>query len=337
MTMSENIKSARELVIKYYENDIPCWLIGPPGVGKSELAEQITKELRIGLIDQRVSQLDPVDLRGLPHVTTVDKEAITAWARPDFLPRAERDGERGILLLDELGDSSRAMQSACYQLILNRCIGDHKIPPGWYPMAASNDRTHKAAAQAVSTALANRFAWINVDADQKVWDEYANEKGVHHYIRGFLKSFPHKIHTMEGCTEYAYGSPRSWMAASKIIDTPPQIRFRLLRGLVGEGNAGEFEGWLRTVDLPDFDDVIKNPTKCKIPVEPSSRYALSCMLARRADKKNFEKIMAYCKREEYGRDFEISTVLDATKRDPSLTETKTYFVDFASRNSDVTL
>ena len=90
------------------------------------------------------------------------------------------------------------------------------------------------------------------------------------------------------------------------------------------------------MDLPDFEDIVADPKKCRIPKEPAHKYALSAMLSYKAATSNFDKVMQYISRDAFGRDFEICCVLDASKRDATLTETKG-FIDFANRNQDLTL
>ena len=115
-----------------------------------------------------------------------------------------------------------------------------------------------------------------------------------------------------------------------MCDAPSDIRMGLVAGCVGEGAAGEFEAFLRTIDLPDFEDIVANPKKTKIPSEPSHKYALASMLAQHVTAENFDKVMVYINRSEFGRDFEICTILDATKRNTDLTETSA-FTNFANR------
>lgn len=332
--MTETVKTAKALAQFYMEKDIATYTEGPPGVGKSEMWAQIAAEKKIGFIDVRLAQLDPVDLRGLPAVDL--KEAMTRWMRPEYWPVAKRDGERGILLLDELGDCGKAMQSAAYQVVLNKRAGPHEIPGGWYIAAAGNHQKHRAGAQAMSSALANRFAHIEIDADLKCFVEYGNKVGFSYLVLGFLQHRPNLLHSMEGATLKAFPTPRSWEKVSKVVSAPADIRMKLIAGCVGEGPAGEFEAFLRTIDLPELEEIVKDPKRCRIPEKPAHRYALSSMLAQQATRENFPKVMVYISRNEFGRDFEISTVLDATKRDASLTETPT-FIDFANRNQDVTL
>ena len=332
MANTETIASAKELAAYYMDVGIPSYVEGPPGVGKSEMWQQIAKERKMGFIDIRLAQLDPVDLRGLPK----HDGNMTTWARPDFWPIPKRDGDKGIILFDELGDCGKAMQSAAYQIILDGRAGPHVIPDGWYRCAAGNSQKHKAGAQAMSTALANRFAWIYVEADHDCFLEYGNKVGLHHYVYGFIKTRPGLLHTMEGCTEKAFASPRGWMRVSKVCEAPHDLLYKLVRGIIGEGPAAEFMTVLKVMDLPDLDDVLHDPKKCRIPKEPASKYALSSMLARNMSRQNIDKIMAYIKRAEFGRDFEICCALDATKRDNELCDTKAW-VDFANRNQDLSL
>jgi hypothetical protein len=226
------------------------------------------------------------------------------------------------------------MQSAAYQIILNRRAGPHVIPKGWYPCAAGNRRQDRAAAQAISTALASRFAWIEVLADTKCLLEYAVQKDWHEYVRAFLNFKPSAVHSMEGADLRAFPCPRQWERVSRICEAPREQLLRLVAALVGEGMAGEFHAFLKTVDIPDLEEIVGNPKKCRIPEQPSSKYALSCMLSRFATRENFVAIMTYVSRPEFGRDFEIVTVLDAIKRDITLMHMPV-FIAFANKNKDL--
>lgn len=330
--MSESIAGAKELARIYMANNIPCYFHGSPGVGKSEAWKQIADEAKIGFIDLRLGMMDPCDLLGLPTVF----EGKTTWARPAYWPDEKVNGEKGILLLDELSDCSRAMQSASYQLILNRRVGPHILPKGWYPCAAGNKRGDGAAAQSLSTALMNRFGHVDIEPDVESFILWCNATDINYLIPGYIRFAPQHLHTMEGGDKRAFASPRSWAKASLICDAPANQRFRLMRGLVGEGVAGAFEAYMKTMDLPDFEDIIKDPKKCRIPGEPSAKWALACMIARYMKRDNISKVIQYVGRAEFGRDFEISCVLDATKRAPELCESNS-FVEFCNKNSDLHL
>lgn len=104
-TMSpREVTSALKAIIP---TGLPVFLWGAPGVGKSQITHQVATDLGRSLIDVRAVLLDPVDLRGLPHVS----HGKAAWAIPDFLPVAERDGAAGVLFLDELNAAPQLRRS----------------------------------------------------------------------------------------------------------------------------------------------------------------------------------------------------------------------------------
>jgi len=109
----------------------PVFVWGSPGVGKSDVVRQVAESKQVALQDVRALLLDPVDLRGLPFLSP-DKQA--KWATPDFLPR---EGE-GILFLDELNSATAMVQASCYQLVLDRKLGEYTLPDGWAIVAAGN-------------------------------------------------------------------------------------------------------------------------------------------------------------------------------------------------------
>jgi MoxR-like ATPase len=77
-----NLEHATRALGAYLAADIPAFLWGAPGIGKSDMVSSVAKGLNLPLIDLRATLLDPVDLRGLPMVA----DGAAAWARPDFLP-----------------------------------------------------------------------------------------------------------------------------------------------------------------------------------------------------------------------------------------------------------
>ena len=131
----------------------PVFLWGPPGVGKSRLVADVARRQGRKLYDLRAVLLDPVDLRGLPRISD---EGITSWCVPEFLPHPQ-DTEEGILFLDELNAAPPLVQAACYQLILDRRVGQYRLPDGWAVVAAGNRESDRAVTYRMPSALANRM------------------------------------------------------------------------------------------------------------------------------------------------------------------------------------
>ena len=94
--------------------DTPLFIHGSPGIGKSYIVADVADKNGLELVDVRLSQMDPVDLRGVPAI----REDQTVWMPPVFFPK-EQDSE-GILFLDELNSAPPSVQAAIYQLVLNR-------------------------------------------------------------------------------------------------------------------------------------------------------------------------------------------------------------------------
>lgn len=108
--------------------------MGPPGVGKSQIVAQVGARHLAQVIDIRLSQMEPSDLRGLPFRVG----DVVQWAVPALLSDAQRHGPRGALFLDEITSAPPAVSAAAYQLILDRRLGDYRVPDGWVIIAAGN-------------------------------------------------------------------------------------------------------------------------------------------------------------------------------------------------------
>ena len=137
------------LVKKHLLQSVMIW--GAPGIGKSHTVADVAKSAKIDLIDLRISQLAPTDLRGLP---VADHEARTSrWYPPEFLPRSGS----GILFLDELNMAPPAIQGIAQQLVLDRKVGSYTLPEGWHVWAAGNRSEDGASVFSMPSALQNRF------------------------------------------------------------------------------------------------------------------------------------------------------------------------------------
>jgi MoxR-like ATPase len=212
-TTNSNIEPVTTAQIPAYVSDahalrLPLFIWGSPGVGKSAAVAQAADHLDLGFIDIRLSQIDSVDLRGLPHV---DRDTNRSrYALPDVLPFAERDGKNGILFLDEMNLASAATQSAAYQLIHDRKLGDYILPEGWTVIAAGNERSHRVHATKMSSALANRFTHLWTTTDLDGWSRWAARAGIADIIRAFIRNRPELLNTFDPAKEEtAFATPRS--------------------------------------------------------------------------------------------------------------------------------
>lgn len=316
--------------------DVAAFIWGKPGIGKSDMVRQVAAAEGMALIDFRASLRDTVDLRGLPLVDA--KSGTTRWLAPDELPNEKRDGKRGILFLDELNTAAQSMQTGCFGLVLDRQLGEYKLPRGWVPIAAGNRMTDRAAAQRMPTALRNRFAHFEVDADLGAWVAWASgAANVNPAVVAFIRFRPELLHVMPSGDDNAFPTPRAWERVARFADKPESIRQHLVASLVGDGAAAEFEGFMRVwKSLPSIAQILSDPQGVRVPTmeEPAALYAVSAALARRVDRNTFGKALDYAKR--MPKEFSILLAVDAVKRDPALKNTEAFGL-WAVANQDVTL
>lgn len=309
------------------------FLWGAPGIGKSDIVREIARDLKWTLIEFRANLREPVDCRGIPVADL--KTGVTKWLVPDELPRADRDGENGILFLDELNTASPQMQAALFQLVLERKLGDYVLPDGWTIIAAGNRVSDRAAAQKMPTALRNRFAHFYITPDVNAWTDWAITNDVAVEMIAFVRFRPALIHKMPQGDENAFPTPRSLTKAAEYVDAPKDVRRDLIAAEVGDDCASEIDGFIDMYhSIGTLDDIIADPDNARIPTEGSQRYAVFTGLASKATRANFNKIMRYAER----LDSEGQTLLihDATTRDPKLKETAGYS-RFAVNNQHVTI
>ena len=164
----------------------PVMLWGPPGVGKSQIIAGIADRHAVPLIDIRLSQMEPTDLRGIPFRNGDNVE----WSVPALLPDARRHGPAGILFLDEINAAPPTVSAAAYQLILDRRLGEYVIPRGWAIFAAGNRQGDRGVTYAMPAPLANRFTHYEVEPNLDDWVAWALRTGIDERILGFLRFRP---------------------------------------------------------------------------------------------------------------------------------------------------
>lgn len=244
---------------------------GPPGVGKSSIVAHLSSKANLALVDLRLSQLAPTDLRGLP----VADSSVARWLPPDFLPTA---GD-GILFLDELNMAPPAIQGIAQQLILNRKVGSYCLPDGWFVWAAGNRKEDRAAVFDMPTPLANRFLHYSVEPHFDSFRSWAARRGIHEQILAFLAFRPALLHQPDSKVP-AWPSPRSWEMASELhaIGLP-------VRAAVGEGPSDEFAAFQEVYKrLPSLELILDgNAAAIDFPAEPSMRYAITIGLSARSN------------------------------------------------------
>ncbi|TVR41002.1 MAG: hypothetical protein EA402_13310 [Planctomycetota bacterium] len=252
----------------------PLMIWGAPGVGKSSVVAQVCAQHGVGLIDVRLAQREPVDMRGLP----VPDGDTVRW-----LPSAEwpRDPDsRGIILFDELTAADRSLQVAAYEFILDRRLGDlYRVPDGWVVVAAGNRVEDHAVSAPLSSALANRFAHVELDPTVEDWASWAVAAQVEPVLIAFVRFRPDLLLDQHGDLSRGWPSPRSWARVGRIMADrdrlSPVVQQALISGLVGEAAAAELNAFLDWAgDAPDIHDLLRSQGRLALPKRADQRHAL---------------------------------------------------------------
>lgn len=329
---------------------------GDPGIGKSEVVEQIAdsmfaeaygykvgdngellqrlsiavpppsqKKVRFeyepvpyGFVrpwfrDVRAALLDPVDVRGLPHI---NKEGRADWAVPAFIPTDERGG---IIFFDEINRGTEMVQNSLFQYILSNRIGEAQSPKSWVSAAAVND--NDAGARKMSGALRARFVHLQACTDLQDVLRFAVQKDWDPMVIAFLQFRPELLHAYNQ-KEQVSPNPRAWAFVSQLVQAglDPRTEVALVSGVVGEGAAIEFCAFLRLYSkCPSIDAILLDPGKADVPTEPQMKYAVASALSRRANANTIGRIVSYLDRMPV--EFNVMAVTHAVYRDKSLQQT----------------
>lgn len=283
---------------------IPFFIKGGVGVGKSQVVAQATKKISYSLTDIRLSQMDPTDIKGFPSPNIAQN--VMNWLPADFLPpmlvKGKPNKTKGVLFFDELPSAPQATQAACYQLFLDRKVGSYELPEGWAMGAAGNRDIDRSIVNRMPAALANRLVHIDYEVDLDDFVTHAMSVGMAPENIAFLRFREKLLHSFDPKTNpMAFPTPRSWMTVDKIMKYgfSPDDRYALIQGTVGEGAAIEHDGFLRTIkDLPTVDEIKLNPDTVPIPTEPATMFALTTGLAMATTKTGFAGFMKFVERME---------------------------------------
>ncbi|MBS1220118.1 MAG: ATPase [Proteobacteria bacterium] len=260
----------------------PVMMWGPPGVGKSQIVTQIAARHAVPVIDIRLSQMEPSDLRGIPFRVGEHVE----WAVPAMLPDAQRHGVEGILFLDEITSAPPSVSAAAYQLILDRRLGAYQVPTGWAIFAAGNRQGDRGVTYSMPAPLANRFSHFEFDTNLDDWVAWAYASGIDERVIGFLRFRPELLFDFDPAhNPVAFPSPRSWEFAHRALakfGDHAQLLTGALQACVGPAAGIELAAFVENLDkLPDIDAIVRGD-KVPVPREVDLQYAVAAALVGRA-------------------------------------------------------
>lgn len=205
----------------------PVLLMGPPGIGKTQIMEQIARELQIALVSYTITHHTRQSAVGLPFIR--EKEyggqtySVTEYTMSEIIAsvydKMEQTGIReGILFLDEINCVSETLAPAMLQFLQAKTFGTHRLPEGWIIVAAGNPPEYNKSVREFDVVTLDRLKKIDVEADFRVWKEYAYRQGIHQAVISYLElrrgSFYRVENTVDG---KQFATARGWEDLSRLI------------------------------------------------------------------------------------------------------------------------
>jgi hypothetical protein len=248
-------------------------LLSPPGVGKSDIVHQAAAEA--GLICRSLlgTQIAPEDVSGVPRI--VGQRTVFCPPRV-LLPESD---EPFCLFLDELPACPPDIQKAFYSLLLERRIGEHRLPEGSWVVAAGNRTDDRALVRTMSSALINRVFLIHVRADWREWLIWATAAGVRSEILAFITYMPGMLMRSVPREPVPFSTPRAWVSLSRSLDLAErrgmltnEVRRALAFGTVSAEDAAFFCAMAEEslADILPIEDYFAAPEK--LPESDTARW-----------------------------------------------------------------
>lgn len=222
----------------------PIFLIGPPGIGKTAVLQQVADQCDVGLVSYTLTHHTRQSAVGLPRIQQRQFEgqeySVTEYTMSEIIASVyaymEKTGKReGILFLDEINCVSETLAPTILQLLQNKTFGCHQVPEGWIIVAAGNPPEYNKSVREFDVATLDRVRTIPVEADLQVWLEYARQNRVHGAILSYLTVRPQHFYLVEDGTEGKYFvTARGWEDLSELLKSYEALDVPVTKALVNQ-------------------------------------------------------------------------------------------------------
>ena len=209
------------------ERQRPIFLMGPPGIGKTAIMEQIAQELGVGLVSYSMTHHTRQSAIGLPFIAQKNyggrEYSVSEYTMSEIIASVyelmEETGVReGILFLDEINCVSETLAPAMLQFLQFKVFGRHRVPDGWIVVTAGNPPEYNNSVREFDIVTWDRLKRIDIEPDYKAWKEYAVETMVHPAIRSYLDIKESDFYRVESSVDgKTFVTARGWCDLSDML------------------------------------------------------------------------------------------------------------------------
>lgn len=222
----------------------PILLIGPPGIGKTQIMEQIARECRIGLVAYTITHHTRQSAVGLPYIKEETYQnttySITEYTMSEIIAsiyQKMRDSKlsEGILFIDEINCVSETLAPTMLQFLQCKTFGNQSVPKGWIIVAAGNPPEYNKSVRDFDMVTLDRVRYMDLEADFSVWKEYANASQIHRAILSYLELRPNNFYRVEADIDgMQFVTARGWEDLSHLMKLYEELRLPITESVVYE-------------------------------------------------------------------------------------------------------
>jgi len=281
----------KTLVKRCYEVKRPLFIWGAVGIGKSQMAREVFKDIAktkdrkfvewveadeetkkhieenpkdyLVFVDDRVALKDSTDNKGVPKI--FNGEHYLKWVKSMIMNVSAKKDSMVIWFKDELNLAPPMVQAAEYQIILDRALDDLSFAPNTFVFAAGNRQEDLANVFELSDPLKNRLTHCTLAIPTvDIWANWALKKQIDTRLIGFLKFKRDFLYKRDiKSKDNAFPTPRSIEICSDMIAgvTDEKLLEIFVSSAVGDAVAQEFVAWWRLKANVDIDEILKEPSK----------------------------------------------------------------------------
>ncbi len=241
----------------------PILLMGPPGIGKTQIMQQIAEETGVGLVSYTLTHHTRQSALGLPFIDKVmlggEERTVTAYTMSEIIASVYREMERtgvkeGILFLDEINCISETLTPMMLQFLQCKTFGNQQLPAGWVVVAAGNPPEYNKSVREFDVVTLDRVKKIDIEEDFGVWKEYAYRRGIHGAILSYLEIRREHFYRVETTADgLQFVTARGWEDLSELMQVYESLGIPVDRQVVEQylqlpQVASDFANYLQLYD-----------------------------------------------------------------------------------------